>query len=57
MVGDQQMSKFRTKLGKWTAVSLGDRSYDGEEEKGGGGGKIPSSIELLTLDSEFTRGQ
>ena len=55
MVGDQQMSKFRTKLQKWTAVSLGDKSYDGEEGRGGGNRSL--SIELLTLDSEFTRGQ
>ena len=49
------MSKFRTKLQKWTAVSLGDKSYDGEEGRGGGNRSL--SIELLTLDSEFTRGQ
>ena len=48
------MSKFRTKLGKWTAVSPGDKSDDRE---GGRGGNKSSSIELLTLGSEFTRGQ
>ena len=54
MVASQQMSKFRTKVGKWTAVSLGDKNYD---RGGGGGANKSSSIELLTLDSEFTRGQ
>ena len=48
------MSKFRTKVGKWTAVSLGDKNYN---RGGGGAGNKSSSIELLTLDSEFTRGQ
>ena len=48
------MSKFRTKLVKWTAVSLGDKNYD---RGGGEAGNKSSSIELLTLDSEFTRGQ
>ena len=56
MVGGQQMSKFRTKLQKWTAVSLGYKSYDGEERRGGRGNKSYST-ELLTLNSELTRGQ
>ena len=50
------MSKFRTRLGKWTAVSMGENNYDREEGRAGGGNKC-ASIELLTLDSEFTRGQ
>ena len=50
------MSKFRMKLQQWTAVSLGDKNYD-RVGGGGGGGNKSSSIELLTLDSEFTRGQ
>ncbi|PUU81081.1 hypothetical protein B9Z19DRAFT_1168396 [Tuber borchii] len=48
------MSKFRTKLGKWTAVSLDDKNDD---RGGGGGGFISSAIELLTLVSEFTLAQ
>ena len=51
------MTKFKTKLGKWTAVSLGDKNYDREGGGGGGGGNKSSSIELLTLDSEFAREQ
>jgi len=47
------MSNFRKKLPKWTAVSKGGNDYD----RGGreGGGSKYSSVELLTLDSEFTR--
>ena len=58
MVAGQQMSKFSTKSGKWSAVSLGDKNYGKEGGgAGGGGGNKSSSIELLTLDSEPTRGQ
>jgi len=55
MVPDQQKSTIRTKLQKWTGVSLGQNNYD--REGGGGGGNKPSSMELLTLDPEFTRKQ
>ena len=48
------MSNFKTKLRKWTAVSLGNDNYDGE--RGGGGRSKSSSIEL-PLDSETTREQ
>ena len=55
------MSKFRTKLGQWAALSMGDRNYDrgggAGPGVGAGGGNNSSSIELLTLDSEFMRGQ
>ena len=46
------MRDFRKKLPKWTAIPLGDNSYDG----GGGRGRSkPSWIELLSLDSESTQ--
>ena len=54
MVAGQQMSKFRMKVGKWTTVPLGYKNYEGA---GKGGGNKSSSIGLLTLDPEFTRGQ
>ena len=54
----QQMANFRTRLPKWTAVSLGDGDYyRGQGGGGREGGSRPSSIELLPLDSEFARGQ
>ena len=54
LIAGMQMSNFRTKLPNWTAVSLGDGNYDrGQGE--GRGNKSSSSIELLTLDSEFTQ--
>ena len=56
IVANQQVSKFRTKLGKWIAVSLGENNYD--REGGGRGGRNKSSpIKLLALGSEFTRGK
>ena len=48
------MSNFTTKLPKWTAVSLGDNNYD-RGQGGRGGRSRSSSIQLLPLDSEFTR--
>ena len=50
------MSNFRTKLPKWTAVSLGDNNYDRGQGEGGGRSKS-SSIQLLPLDLESTREQ
>ena len=50
------MSNFRTKLPKWTAVSLGDNTYDRGQE-GEGGRSKSSSIQLLPLDPESTREQ
>ena len=50
------MSNFRTKLPKWTAVSLGDNNYD-RGDGGGGGRSKSSSIQLLPLDPESTRKQ
>ena len=50
------MANFRTNLQKWTAVSPGDNNYDRGQGEGGGRSK-PSSIQLLALDSEFTREQ
>jgi len=50
------MSKFRTKLQRWTAVSLGDNNY-GREEAGGGRASKSSSIKLLTLNSGSTQEQ
>ena len=47
------MSNFTTKLPKWTAVSLGDNSYD--KGQGGGGGRSKFSSTELPLDSESTR--
>ena len=47
------MSNFRSKLPKWTAVSLGDNKY--EREEGGGRRRSKSSSMELPLDSEFTR--
>ena len=46
------MSNYRKILPKWTAVSLSDNDNDR-----GKGRSQPSSIELLTPDSEFTREQ
>ncbi|CUS15055.1 unnamed protein product, partial [Tuber aestivum] len=48
------MSNFRRNLPKWTAVSLDDDNYG----RGGrrGVGSKSSSMELLTLESESTRG-
>ena len=52
------MSNFRTRLLRWTAVSLDDNSYyRGLRGGGGRGGNRSSSIELLPLDSEFPLGQ
>ena len=48
-----QMSKFRTKLQKWTAMSLGENNYDRKGRRGRGN-KF-SFIGLLALGSEFTR--
>ena len=48
------MSNFRTKVPKWTALWLGDNSYDRGQGEGGGRSRS-SSIQLLPLDSEFTR--
>ena len=48
------MSNFRTRLPKWTAVSLGDNNYDRGQGEGGGRSKS-SSIQLLPLDPESTR--
>ena len=50
------MSNFRTKLPKWSAVSLGDNNYDRGDGEGGGRSKS-SSIQLLPLDPEFKRKQ
>ena len=50
------MSNFRTKLPKWTAVSLGDNNYDRGQGEEGRKSKS-SSVQLLPLDSEFTREQ
>ncbi|PUU76467.1 hypothetical protein B9Z19DRAFT_1194727 [Tuber borchii] len=47
------MSNFRTRLPKWTVVPLGENNHDRRQ----GGGSKYSSIELLPLDSEFTREQ
>ena len=46
------MSNYRKILPKWTAVSLSDNYNDRGKER-----SQPSSIELLTPDSEFTREQ
>ena len=46
------MSNYRKILPKWTAVSLSDNDNDRGKER-----SQPSSIELLTPDSEFTREQ
>ncbi|PUU75533.1 hypothetical protein B9Z19DRAFT_1053764 [Tuber borchii] len=43
------MRDFRKKLPEWTAIPLGDNSWDG------GGGSKSSLIELLPLDSESTQ--
>ena len=43
------MANFRRKLPKWAPVPVGNNSQDGGE------GNKSSSIELLTVDSEFTR--
>ena len=52
------MSNFRTRLSKWTCVSLGDNNYNRGQGGGNGlGGSGLSSIELLPPDSEFARGQ
>ena len=56
MVAIEQMLNFRTKLQKWSAVSLGDNNYD-KAAGGGEGGGESSSLELLALDSRSTRGQ
>ena len=50
------MSNFRTKLPKWTAVSLGDNNDD-RGQGGGGGRSKSSSIQLLPLHPESTREQ
>ncbi|PUU76457.1 hypothetical protein B9Z19DRAFT_1194721 [Tuber borchii] len=50
------MSNFRTKLPKWTALSLGgNNGYRGQE--GGVRAGRESSTESVTLDSEITREQ
>ena len=52
------MSNFRTRLLRWTALSLSDNYYyRGLRGGGGRGGNRFSSIELLPLDSEFARRQ
>ena len=50
------MSNLRTRLPKWTVISQGDNNND-RGQRGEGGESQPSLIELLPLDSEFTRGQ
>ena len=47
------MSNFRTRLPKWTTVPLGENNYDRRQ----GGGSESSLIELLRLESEYTREQ
>ena len=56
MVAGQQMSNFRAKLPKWSAVPLGDNNYD-RRQGGSAGRSKSSSIELLPLDSQFTQEQ
>ena len=51
------MSNHKTKLPKWNAQLLGDYSSDKGGGSRDGGGSRYSSIESLTLDSEFTREQ
>ena len=43
------MANFRKNLPKWATISVGNNS------QGGGEGNKSSSIELLTVDSKFTR--
>ena len=50
------MSNFRTKLPKWSTVSLSDNNYD-RRQGGGAGRSKSSSIELLALDSKSIREQ
>ncbi|PUU76458.1 hypothetical protein B9Z19DRAFT_1149392 [Tuber borchii] len=51
------MSNFRTRLPKWTAISLGDSNHYRRQDGGGRRGNISSSIELSPLDPEFARGE
>ena len=50
------MSKFRTKLQKRNAVSLGDSNYEREAGGGEGGGES-SSMELSARDYQLAQGQ